>query len=197
VFSLLAVFGLLALALFARSLTTSRRLAVASAQLARAARTDTVTDLLNRRALEECLDRAVAHARRHKESLTVLMIDLDRFKQFNDTYGHDTGDQILRLVAGTLRAVLRESDMYGRWGGDEFLAVLPGTDRAGAETVSHRLREYARTIDRLPAGVTQHITLSVGAATSADASSDELVGLADLALYRVKKARPIPVGILG
>jgi diguanylate cyclase (GGDEF)-like protein len=125
------------------------------------------------------------------------MIDLDRFKQFNDTYGHDTGDQILRLVAGTLRAVLRESDMYGRWGGDEFLAVLPGTDRAGAETVSHRLREYARTIDRLPAGVTQHITLSVGAATSADASSDELVGLADLALYRVKKARPIPVGILG
>jgi diguanylate cyclase (GGDEF)-like protein len=192
VFSVLGTFGLLALALFARSLTTTRRLAVVSEQLARAARTDTVTGLLNRRALEERLAQAVAHARRHGEPLSALMIDLDHFKQFNDDHGHDTGDQILRLVADSMRAVFRGSDMFGRWGGDEFLALLPATDQAGAHHVSRRLREHAHAIDPLPADVTRSITLSVGAATTTGATPDDLLRRADIALYQVKTARPRP-----
>jgi diguanylate cyclase (GGDEF)-like protein len=196
VFSALGLFGLLALALFARSLSTTHRLAAISGQLARAARTDTVTGLLNRRALEERLAHAAAHARRHGEPLSALMIDLDHFKHFNDNYGHETGDHILNLVADTMRAVFRESDIFGRWGGDEFLALLPATDHHGARDVSRRLREHARAIDTLPEDVTQPITLSVGAATTVDATPDDLLRQADIALYRVKDARAEPAATL-
>jgi diguanylate cyclase (GGDEF)-like protein len=197
VFSVLGIFGLLTLALFARALTTGRRLAIASELLARVARTDTVTGLPNRRALEERLAQATAHALRHGEPLSALMIDLDHFKQFNDTHGHDTGDQILRLVADSMRAVFRESDLYGRWGGDEFLALLPATDHAGAANVRDRLREHARTIDALPEHVTRSITLSVGVATTTtDATHDDLLRQADNALYRVKNARLEPTATL-
>jgi diguanylate cyclase (GGDEF)-like protein len=82
--------------------------------------------------------------------------------------------------------------MYGRWGGDEFLAVLPATDHAGAVNVSRRLREHAQAIEPLPANVTRSITLSVGAATSRDATPDDLLRQADIALYEAKNGRPLP-----
>ena len=131
VFALVTVLGALLVALFARSLADRARLTALSATMRRTAQTDSLTGLYNRRALTEHLTRAAAHARRHDEPLSVLMIDLDRFKQTNDTFGHEAGDQVLCTIADCMRDVLRGDDVYGRWGGDEFLVALPVTDERG------------------------------------------------------------------
>ncbi len=136
VFALVTVLGALLVALFARSLADRARLTTLSATMRRTAQTDSLTGLYNRRALTEHLTRAAARARRHDEPLSVLMIDLDRFKQTNDAFGHEAGDQVLCTIADCMRDVLRGDDVYGRWGGDEFLVALPVTDEQGAETTA-------------------------------------------------------------
>jgi diguanylate cyclase (GGDEF)-like protein len=197
VFSVLSLFGLLALGLFARSVSTNRRLAVVSHQLSQAALTDSVTGLLNRRGLEEHLAQAIAYAQRSHEPLSALTIDLDHFKQINDTHGHEAGDGVLRLVADSMRTVFRESDIFGRWGGDEFLALLPATDTAGADDAGQRLRDHFSASAALPGQVDRLITLSVGAATTDTAAGDELLRQADLALYLAKRARATAVMATG
>ncbi len=189
VLALVGVLGGLLIALFARSLADRARLTTLSATMRRTAQTDSLTGLYNRRALTEQLTRAAARARRHEEPLSVLMIDLDRFKQTNDSFGHEAGDEVLCTVADCLREALRIDDVYGRWGGDEFLVALPVTDEAGANVSAERLREAAAAVDLTSIGLPDGVPLSIGVATGTHTSPIELIRQADLALYRVKASR--------
>jgi diguanylate cyclase (GGDEF)-like protein len=189
VFVLVTILGVLLVALFARSLADRARLTILSATMERTAQTDSLTDLYNRRALTEQLTRAAARARRHEEPLSVLMIDLDRFKQTNDSFGHDAGDQVLCTIADCMREVLRADDVYGRWGGDEFLVALPKTDGEGARATAARLRDAAARIVLADIGLPDGVSLSVGVATGTHTSPHDLVRDADLELYRAKAER--------
>jgi diguanylate cyclase (GGDEF)-like protein len=186
VFALVSILGSLLVALFARSLADRARLTKLSATMRRNAQTDSLTGLYNRRALTEHLTRVSARARRHDEPLSVLMIDLDRFKQTNDTFGHDAGDQVLCTVADCMRDALRVDDVYGRWGGDEFLVALPVTGDAGARATAKRLREAAAAVDLASIGLPDGVALSIGVATGTLTSPMELIREADLSLYRAK-----------
>jgi diguanylate cyclase (GGDEF)-like protein len=152
---------------------------------------DMLTELENRRAINEELDRAVARARRHGELLGLLMIDIDHFKRVNDSFGHQAGDVVLRAVARTLRARLRTQDAMGRFGGEEFLAVLPETGLEGALTVAEALRAAVEATPIRWGAQEIAVTISVGVragpVTGAD-TSDTLVGAADAAMYRAKQA---------
>ncbi len=192
VFTLVSVLGALLVLLFARSLADRARLTVLSATMERNAQTDSLTGLRNRRALTEQLTRASARARRHGEPLSVLMFDLDRFKQTNDSYGHEAGDQVLCTIADCMREVLRAGDIFGRWGGDEFLIALPHTDHDGAETTAARLQSAARAIDLADIGLPNGVALSVGVATGVHSNPHDLVREADLALYRAKASGRAP-----
>jgi diguanylate cyclase (GGDEF)-like protein len=189
VFALVAILGGLLVALFGRSLADRARLAQLSGTLEKTARTDALTGLYNRRALGEHLTRIAASARRRVEPLSVLMIDLDRFKETNDGFGHEAGDRVLCTVADCLRDVLRGEDVYGRWGGDEFLVILPSTNEAGARKVAHRLRAAAGAADLSDIGLPDGVPLSVGSATGLHTNPHDLIRSADLALYRVKSTR--------
>ncbi|HTA35437.1 MAG TPA: GGDEF domain-containing protein, partial [Solirubrobacteraceae bacterium] len=189
VFALVTVLGVLLLLLFARSLADRARLTRLSATMERTAQTDSLTGLNNRRALTEQLTRAAARARRHDEPLSVLMIDLDRFKQTNDTFGHEAGDQVLCTIADCMREVLRAGDIYGRWGGDEFLVALPLTNEAGAKATAERLRSAASAVKLDSIGLPGGIALSIGVAGGVHTSPIELVREADSALYVDKADR--------
>ncbi|MET0428166.1 MAG: sensor domain-containing diguanylate cyclase, partial [Microvirga sp.] len=178
------------LVLFRRELELRRR---AQGQLLRLARTDELTDLPNRRAFGEVYHREWRHAVRVQAPLSILYIDADYFKRFNDRYGHGQGDQLLREIGTVLKTQMRRPrDLAARYGGEEFVAVLPDTDRAGAEIVAEGIR---RAIERLgvdhddnPHGVA---TVSIGvAAARPGRASDEagLLKVADEALYRAKAA---------
>jgi diguanylate cyclase (GGDEF)-like protein len=182
IFALVSVLGALLALLLAR-------LSALSHKLAHSARTDSLTGLPNRRALTEHLARAAARARRRGEPMSVLMIDLDHFKQVNDTFGHAAGDKVLRAVAECLRDVLRAEDVYGRWGGDEFVVLMPHGDEEEARIVGDRLRAAAAEADVNDTGLPAAIQLCVGAATATHVSPDEIVHRADLALYQAKNAR--------
>jgi diguanylate cyclase (GGDEF)-like protein len=197
VFALVGILGMMLIALFARSQADRARLAILSVEAARTARTDTLTGLPNRRALGEQLTRATAHARRRDEPVSVLMIDLDRFKDTNDRFGHEAGDQVLCAVADCMREVLRAEDLYGRWGGDEFLVALPATDEIGAHAAVIRIREAAGNVELGDVGLTDGVPLSAGSATGVHASPRDLIREADLALYAEKATRRESQGATG
>ncbi len=145
-------------------------------------RTDGLTGLPNRRALEVHLEQAHLVARRRGEQLSVVMIDLDNFKAFNDSFGHLAGDDLLRSYATHLRARLRSADFVARYGGEEFLVVLPDTDADGAERVIAELHRLFGVADDLSA-----VTFSAGIAVwDGSESTDELISRADSALYVAK-----------
>ncbi len=147
-------------------------------------RTDGLTGLPNRRALKDRLEQAHVAARRRGEHLSVVMIDLDHFKEFNDSFGHLAGDDLLRGYATRLRSRLRSTDFVARYGGEEFLVVLPDTDGDGATRVIAELRDGFRKADDL-CGVTFSAGLAVWDGIE---SSDDLIGRADSALYVAKAA---------
>lgn len=186
IFALVTMLGALILVLCAHLLADRARLTALSGAMERTAQTDSLTNLYNRRALTEQLTRAAARARRHDEQLSVLMIDLDRFKQTNDSFGHEAGDQVLCTIADCMREVLRADDVYGRWGGDEFLVLLPKTGRHGAFVTATRLRAAAARIDLRDIGLPDGVALSVGVATGTHTNPHDLVREADLELYRAK-----------
>jgi diguanylate cyclase (GGDEF)-like protein len=186
VFALVSMFGVSLAAVLWRSLADRSRLAALSRELEKAAHTDPVTGLPNRRALSERLVRAMIHARRHCEPFSVLMIDLDCFKQINDTLGHDGGDQVLVTVARCLEDVFRGDDIYGRWGGDEFLVALPATGEEGARVAAERLLETARAASSGEFALNEGVPLSIGVATGTYTTPEHLIQSADAALYRSK-----------
>ncbi|MGC8917191.1 MAG: diguanylate cyclase [Thermoanaerobaculum sp.] len=169
----------LRLALIAGSgvaVTYAARLAETERQ---ASRLDPLTGVFNRRFLDEYLTMMVARAKRARQPLSVLMVDLDGFKRFNDTYGHQKGDEMLREVALSLAGALREDNVVARYGGDEFVVVLPATPGDIARTV-------AADLCRLFGG---EVSLSVGLAClgPGGGSKGALLQAADEALYRAKK----------
>jgi diguanylate cyclase (GGDEF)-like protein/PAS domain S-box-containing protein len=148
-------------------------------QLAELSRTDELTGLPNRRAWEELLDREMRIARRTGLPLSVVMLDLDYFKAYNDHHGHQGGDRLLWLAGQLWRENLRDTDVLARWGGEEFGLLLPSCDAASAQMLLERLHD-------LPL---DGVTFSAGIAEWDGASSDEaLIGQADAALYAAKRA---------
>jgi diguanylate cyclase (GGDEF)-like protein len=147
------------------------------------ARIDSLTGLSNRRALEEILAAEISRAQRFEHRLAVVLLDLDRFKEINDSFGHAAGDVMLRTVSRLLNSLARQGDTVARWGGEEFVAVLPETDLDGARRFAERLR---RTIEANPVG-DMRTSASCGVATMLpDDSVEALLGAADQALYQAK-----------
>ena len=147
-------------------------------RLERMAHTDDLTGLINRRAWDLELEREVARARRNGAPLAVAMMDLDRFKAYNDRHGHQAGDRVLREAASAWRTVLRETDLLARYGGEEFAVALPGCDREQAEHLVDRLRDVT------PAGQSCSAGLACWDGTE---NADDLLGRADTALYEAKQ----------
>lgn len=183
------------MALFGRSLADRARLTALSITLEKTAGTDALTGLLNRRALDEHLTRCAAHARRRGEPLSVLMIDLDRFKETNDRYGHEAGDLVLCAIADCMRDALRADDVYGRWGGDEFLVALPATDSEHAQVAVERLHHFAKALRLGDIGLANGVSCSIGVSTAIESTPLELVRAADMALYEAKSTSRATAGL--
>jgi diguanylate cyclase (GGDEF)-like protein/PAS domain S-box-containing protein len=154
---------------------------------------DGLTGVANRRRFEEKMDMEWRRAMRDRSLLSVLMIDVDHFKPYNDLYGHVMGDSCLRQIAVAAQEVIhRSSDLFARYGGEEFVAVLPNTDSGGAQLVAEQIRRAVEMLglphSASPSGV---VTVSVGCATRTlghDSTSTVLVDAADQALYQAKSA---------
>ena len=151
---------------------------------------DHLTGIWNRRMVLEQLDREVNRARHEKRPFAVAIVDVDRFKSINDTFGHRVGDVVLRFTAAALKSQLRQYDFVGRFGGEEFLVLLPGCDAASARAVGERMREFIASQQALVGADAVPVTVSVGVAVTLNgsATADALVEAADAALYRAKEA---------
>jgi diguanylate cyclase (GGDEF)-like protein len=151
------------------------------------ARTDPLTGLLNRRRMEERLAEEAALHRVRGTVFSVVLADVDRFKEINDEHGHDAGDRALSAVAKVFQSALRAGDAVARWGGEEFLLLLPGTELGAAEDVALRLRAAAEQRIADLGGLPRALTLTFGVASFASGSSVEAcLKAADEALYRGK-----------
>jgi diguanylate cyclase (GGDEF)-like protein len=153
------------------------------------ASTDPLTGCLNRRALVDRLDLELDRARRYEFPVTILMIDLDRFKAVNDTRGHLVGDAVLRQLGELLRAEVRSVDLVARYGGEEFVVLLPNTASDGGVSFAERLRIRVERYDFATGLSPIAVTVSIGVATfpaSSQQTVDELLDTADQALYRAK-----------
>lgn len=153
-------------------------------------RTDMLTNLLNRRSIMELLDMEVARTLRHGPPLTIVILDLDHFKRINDTWGHPTGDRVLKEAARVLSSSIRKCDMVGRFGGEEFMIMLPDTTLAGAAKLIERCRALlAETTILADNGDTIRMSGSFGLASNENRlslSTETMIKLADEALYRAK-----------
>lgn len=160
----------------------------ANSQLERLVRTDLLTGILSRRAIIKVGEQEFERGRRYRLPLSLLIIDVDYFKQINDIYGHDVGDEVLQKIAKILSKCLRRSDRLGRWGGEEFVVLLPHTPPDASIRVASRIREAVAQLDVLTSGGQQKVTVSIGVADykEDDVSWKELFKRADQALYWAK-----------
>ncbi|HEV3344736.1 MAG TPA: GGDEF domain-containing protein [Pirellulales bacterium] len=157
------------------------------ASLSAEARTDSLTGLPNRRSFNEDLARRFDQWQRHNIPLSLLMVDVDSFKKFNDEHGHQTGDEVLRAIAHMLNKTLRQMDLAARFGGEEFAILLPGTNLQAATTVAERVRAVIASETLFHGGKQLGITVSVGASSAAEMDDAEaLIKRADEALYGAK-----------
>lgn len=177
---------------------TARRQAEAALQeanenLARLSRTDGLTNLANRRHFDETLQSEWARHRREQQPLSLLMVDVDFFKRYNDTYGHQAGDQCLASVAAAIRSqVRRPADLAARYGGEEFAAILPNTVVAGGRHVAEHICAAVGKLamPHSASAAADHVTVSIGVAgvvPGASDSAEDLLKRADQALYQAKE----------
>lgn len=155
------------------------------------ASTDGLTGLNNRRAFDECLDRELAQSMRQSKPLSLLIFDVDFFKRFNDTYGHQAGDAVLKTIGDVIKASVRKADVAFRYGGEEFAAVLPCTNQGQALMVAERVRSNIEEM-RVPwEGQMLKVTVSIGATTvlgsSQGADAAAAIKASDAALYQAKE----------
>lgn len=169
-----------------RILAVHDELAYRNIKLAELATTDGLTGVKNRRRFQEDLDLLLAQARRVREPLSLVMLDVDQFKQYNDNFGHPAGDEVLRRVGATLLKAIRSHDVVARYGGEEFAVILPATDIDAALGVAERLR-FALKAEPWPH---RAVTASFGVATLGPSDlgeGSELIQWADEALYQAKR----------
>lgn len=160
-------------------------------ELVRHAVTDPLTGVLNHRGLHALLRRERERALRSRQPLSVLLVDIDRFKSVNDRHGHQTGDTLLRHVAASLVRAVRTIDEVGRVGGDEFVVVLPGTDAVAAGALCARLLAIKPRLATDDGELV--VTLSIGAATlDGEEAAETMLDRADRRMYRVKRTGEIP-----
>ncbi len=158
----------------------------ANAELQNLASTDALTGAMNRRQFEITLDRQLTSARRHGESLCLVMFDIDYFKRINDGYGHSCGDQVLVQVSQIVRNSLREGDVYGRWGGEEFLILLPHCDLENGKRIADGLRRRFAQYEFPQIG---HVTASFGVAQwEREEAASNWIRRVDAAMYTAKGA---------
>ena len=159
-----------------------------AAELKSHARTDELTGLPNFRAFSEHIDAALLRADRYPERIGILVLDLDRFKKYNDTFGHAAGNEALRRVAATIAATVRNVDYAARYGGEEFAVVAPQVDAATLVRIAERIRSNIEALPPPPDG--SAVTVSIGAAIYPDDARDRdlLFQTADARLYEAKKA---------
>jgi diguanylate cyclase (GGDEF)-like protein len=161
------------------------------ADLQELAAIDTLTGCVRRHAFESLLEHARERAQRVGSALSLLVIDIDHFKQINDSHGHIAGDTVLRRFAGTIRARLRSSDVFARLGGEEFAVILNDTDETGSLRVAEDLRGAIEEMDLAQLSPIARVTISIGVSTVSGKgvpSTDEMVERADRALYAAKHA---------
>ena len=181
-----------------RLVEAQKRLKESKDELERIAREDNLTGILNRRGIDQELQQAISLSWRFNTPMSLLLIDIDRFKGYNDTHGHLSGDQVLQQVGKAMgRCMQRQSDVLGRFGGEEFVLGLPATDQSGAVAVANRVLETIRELNletqSNPAGV---VTVSVGVATlvpnggtmDVNKRAIELMQVADQSMYEAKGA---------
>ena len=171
---------------------TERRLRQANQELLRLASVDGLTLVANRRRMDEYLNKEWRRSRREGWPLSVIICDVDHFKEFNDLNGHPAGDQLLQAVAALIADLCRRpADLTARYGGDEFVALLPNTDREGAENMAEGIRKKAQglSLSRM-AGGGRGVSLSCGVAVTLPAKDDnahQVLDRADRALYQAKQ----------
>jgi diguanylate cyclase (GGDEF)-like protein len=164
----------------------------ANKELKRASSIDKLTQINNRLKLDEVLEYNFSISTRYKTGLSILILDIDYFKEVNDQFGHLVGDVVLTELAGILKSCVRESDTVGRWGGEEFLVILPHTRLEDAKKVAEKIRAAVEKTDFPKAG---HITCSIGAASFCEGDdSEKLLSRADMALYHAKSCGRNQVG---
>lgn len=154
------------------------------------ARFDPVTGVANRRYFAEMVEAEIVRSSRYGRPLSILMMDIDNFKEVNDVYGHQAGDIVLQSLHQTCKLVLREVDTVGRWGGDEFAILLPETPPAVAPQVAERLRDaIENTTVSLEKCSSLHFSVSIGCASciAKHDNVDAILNLADQALYDAKR----------
>ena len=153
--------------------------------------TDPLTSLANRKYFDQALDKAIAEAEETGEPLSLMLTDIDHFKKFNDTYGHLTGDQVLRLVALSVKQNVKGQDIAARYGGEEFVVVLPTTPLRSALTVSDQIRRAVMTKELMKRSTGEHlgrVTISIGVATlHKGETAQQLIERADACLYAAKR----------
>ncbi|MBC3928326.1 GGDEF domain-containing protein [Undibacterium sp. CY21W] len=155
------------------------------------ATTDALTNIANRRHIMDIGNREFTRARRYTHSLSVLMLDIDKFKFINDRWGHPVGDRVIKELANLLTITARDQDVSGRLGGEEFTVILPHTDTSGAKIIAERLRVVVAEAQgvNLDDNTIVRFTASIGIATLnvEDTSFDMLLQRADRALYKAKE----------
>jgi len=161
--------------------------------LERLALLDGLTEIPNRRCFDVTLEKELRRKKRDGSLLSLVILDIDYFKKYNDTYGHAAGDTCLRQVAGAMKeCIKRGSDFAARYGGEEFAIILPGTDGNGAMTIAEKVRHSVAALDirHAASDVAGHVTVSLGVATvfeDRDVSPVDLINAADAALYQAKE----------
>jgi diguanylate cyclase (GGDEF)-like protein len=150
---------------------------------------DGLTNAFNHRYFQEKLTEELKRAQRSGSTFSLLMLDIDEFKKFNDQYGHQMGDRVLKHISDTVRKTIREIDVFARYGGEEFIIVLPETSRDGARNAAQKIRELVEMRPLIAKGKRYDVTLSIGCATFPfdGTDKDSLIQEADKALYTAKK----------
>jgi len=150
---------------------------------------DSLTGLSNRRSFEEHFEWALKNIRRNSEVLSIAMIDIDHFKNINDTYGHQAGDSALIAVGSAIEKACRENDFAARWGGEEFIVLLHGADADQSLIVAERIREHIAKVNVFDNSISASVGVSTLSPSTADVQKrfmDQLISAADKALYAAK-----------